>query len=278
MSIMMKIILPHRACFPPFQNYKSKGPYSGTEGRLYINLLGDWGKRSRKTFLYARYLLIVHTGKIPPKGYDVDHKNNNPFDDRISNLQWLPKIDNIRKRIQPKTIIKTICPSCGKEFTRPLRKTKDRNLLFCSKSCSYTSFNYLLYLPQSVITINIPGNRLTNTRVSENWEKYSSEIFLESIHKFTPSYRNTYKSLLKVERSCKMCKTIFIIKDNSQIFCSKKCSSLFNNQHSKRCSDEQVIKSVSLILDKTSNWVSEGKKLGISDNGLRKRAKYLNLI
>tara|TARA_R110000782_G_scaffold6136_2_gene21089 strand:- start:3548 stop:4057 length:510 start_codon:yes stop_codon:yes gene_type:complete len=37
-----------------------------------------------------------------PDGYQVDHINNIPTDNRLENLQYLPKIDNDRKRIDHK--------------------------------------------------------------------------------------------------------------------------------------------------------------------------------
>lgn len=51
---------------------------------------------------YARYLYQVwlwkEKGEWIPDGYDVDHINDDPLDDRLENLQLLTNIENIRKR------------------------------------------------------------------------------------------------------------------------------------------------------------------------------------
>ena len=34
---------------------------------------------------------------MKPEGYQTDHINNNPLDNRFENLQYLPQVDNQRK-------------------------------------------------------------------------------------------------------------------------------------------------------------------------------------
>ena len=112
-----------RACLAPFSHCHSSGPYKDAKtGRLYINLLGDWGgATNNKSYLYARYLYSVHTGALTPKGYDVDHIDGNRLNDSIKNLRLLPHIDNLAKgKSDPffqtlKMHVKLICPYCKKE-------------------------------------------------------------------------------------------------------------------------------------------------------------------
>jgi hypothetical protein len=37
-----------------------------------------------------------------PEGFETDHINNNPLDNRLQNLQYLTRLDNLRKRLMMK--------------------------------------------------------------------------------------------------------------------------------------------------------------------------------
>ena len=52
----------------------------------------------RKTLFVHNVITLCYLG-MKPEGYQTDHINNNPLDNRLQNLQYLTKIDNDRKRL-----------------------------------------------------------------------------------------------------------------------------------------------------------------------------------
>ena len=122
--------------------FKSKfyGPYIRKDGRAYMV-----GYNSHKTFsiLLSRLKMCYKLNLILDNSLEVDHINNNPFDDRLSNLQVLSSYENKVKANKiryndSKNIV--ICPYCNKHFKcRPSRiklaKSKGHKAC-CSVSCA----------------------------------------------------------------------------------------------------------------------------------------------
>jgi hypothetical protein len=79
------------------QFIKTYGPYRGKDGRARVvhYFRGDGSERTSSES-YPRYLWRQHFGEIP-EGMEVDHKNDDPTDDRIENYQLLPHGPNVRK-------------------------------------------------------------------------------------------------------------------------------------------------------------------------------------
>lgn len=91
-----------------------------------------------KWISYARYLWEENYGKIP-EGFEVDHINNDKTDDRLENLQLLTREENIKKNnaLRHRTLVKLICPICGKEFYFEKRNLSTHRDPCCSKQCGY---------------------------------------------------------------------------------------------------------------------------------------------
>ena len=91
----------------PWTKYYTKGGVylNNKTKRKYVKL---WGNGKECGTSYARYLYTVHLGEMIPDHLEVDHINNNPFDDRIDNFQLLSPKENKDKFIEfnSKTIIK----------------------------------------------------------------------------------------------------------------------------------------------------------------------------
>lgn len=62
------------------------------KGRKYLDCLLVRGYMYRLVWLY-------HYGKFPPKGFQIDHKNNDKTNDRITNLQQLTARENLLKAV-----------------------------------------------------------------------------------------------------------------------------------------------------------------------------------
>lgn len=116
-------------------DYKAAYIVNNKDGRKRVILYGYNG--SRKGMLYARYIWEDAHNMQVPKGYEIDHINNDKTDDRLENLQILSKADNIRKSHPKKNLIELVCPICGKPFMFEARNISTHPNPCCSKKCGY---------------------------------------------------------------------------------------------------------------------------------------------
>lgn len=73
----------------------------GTHGGYLYFGTGSSLKGNYKQYLVHNVITMCYLGE-KPDGYETDHINNNHLDNRLDNLQYIPKIDNDRKRIYHK--------------------------------------------------------------------------------------------------------------------------------------------------------------------------------
>lgn len=130
-------------------SYVSPAPYAGfltalpyidpANGRRIVRYTDALGKK-RSTSL-ARYLMSLHLGYIPDKSFDVDHIDQDPTNDCISNLQLISKFDNLSKGSSRSSSVATIratCVVCGSPVTKRGRISYFPlgSIFSCSRSCS----------------------------------------------------------------------------------------------------------------------------------------------
>lgn len=100
------------------------------------------------SMLVSRYLYAVklykESGLLIPEGYEVDHRDDNKWNDTYDNFQLLTQADNIRKALAIRNYnylnYVVICPVCLKQFETPfhsskLRKGRPNEILYCSMRC-----------------------------------------------------------------------------------------------------------------------------------------------
>lgn len=124
-----------------------QGPYLRPDGRKFIVLIYASGKRS--TTLLSRFKMTLHLDRVLSAEEDVDHKDEDRTNDRVSNLQLLSKSKNSSKHMVSRygRQQKKQCIVCGDTFRVPPSK-RDRK--FCSNSCRSNHYGANQY-----------GNRLT---------------------------------------------------------------------------------------------------------------------
>ena len=124
------------------------GPYAKDNGREFV-IVHNYVYT--KTITYPRYLWMVHHKQLIPDGYEVDHVDDDPTNNEISNLQLLTPEDNNRKRDKRMGYSSDgytfNCPVCGTERTIK-RWIYNQNQVvkkspgpYCSKSCSVKARN-----------------------------------------------------------------------------------------------------------------------------------------
>jgi len=76
-----------------------------------------------------RVVWAYYHGEIP-YGHQIHHKDHNPANNDVSNLQALTISEHIR--CHSHLPVEKICPNCNKRFTVPYSR---RNHVYCSRSC-----------------------------------------------------------------------------------------------------------------------------------------------
>lgn len=132
---------------PPYVGCAIYGPYPhGQDGRLVVQILSPDGKR--KTTTYARYQMEIHLGLVLTENLEVHHKDENIFNEQLSNYEILTCEDHSSKHHKTSTE-NFNCAYCNQKFTKSgnslamwkQNKAKGHNGPFCSLSCS-TKFRY----------------------------------------------------------------------------------------------------------------------------------------
>lgn len=114
--------------------------------------------------LYSHYLFQVEYWKkhnaLIPEGMEVDHINNNPFDDRIDNLQILTRLENIQKRDDFKYSQKPMNQAILNRIETMLYDRATRKQVVQKFKISYGHLRWLIhrYLPQFEETTYLERN------------------------------------------------------------------------------------------------------------------------
>lgn len=128
--------------YPFSKDYKAGYLNINKEPRRVVLLVKKDGTKTSTS--YARYLMACYLRRYLKKSECVDHKDDNPLNDTIDNLQILSyKQNNIKKNIRHNIFaaadIVMICPVCNNEFSRPSRNAKHKlekgKKPCCSRKC-----------------------------------------------------------------------------------------------------------------------------------------------
>ena len=122
----------------PYDKYYLYGPiYHKRIDRYMVCLVFIHDNKIRTSMTYARYLVSVKEGRRLKWNEEADHINNDHKDDRIENLQVLPKfVNNSKDRVRTHTDL--VCSNCQKKFKRLSAQVKIKNLnYFCTRECGW---------------------------------------------------------------------------------------------------------------------------------------------
>lgn len=119
---------------------KIYGPYKRKDGRLHICVEVN----GRKTSIsYPKYLVEKHLGRKLLPNETVDHIDNNPLNNKLSNLRIFDRSEHASQDSKRLVEVKIKCIWCKKKMTLNStqinnRSRKDKEVAgpFCSKHCS----------------------------------------------------------------------------------------------------------------------------------------------
>jgi len=122
-------------------NFTVSGPYfKSKDNKRQIVIVVD-RNGTKRTINYARWLMECFLGrKLDEELETVDHINSDVNDNRIENLQLLPRSEHSSNDTRRVKLIKLRCAWGNKEFERSPRLLRDkakkgRSGPFCSKKC-----------------------------------------------------------------------------------------------------------------------------------------------
>lgn len=131
-----------------YEQYKLYGPYKRKDGRLIVILVHKITKE-KTTVSYPKYVYETHYNITINTGYDVHHKDENPLNNEISNLELMEKsrhnrMHGLKQSSKYEEIKKVKCVMCGIDFFmdknqlrhRASAEKKGKHGPFCSKSCT----------------------------------------------------------------------------------------------------------------------------------------------
>lgn len=88
--------------------------------------------------LRAHVVWWLKHGERHPKNTELHHKDEVKLNDRIENLEPLTRSEH-RKRHRQMVLAWTDCVQCGKHFSYPAWRDKDRVTKYCSRDCLYNA-------------------------------------------------------------------------------------------------------------------------------------------
>lgn len=117
------------------------GPYSNSDGRLYVQLYDDNGNRIQKQS-YPKYLMEQYLGRKLDDDETVHHKDGDFTNNDLDNLEIVDRSDHGYLHSPTADVLTFTCPVCGTSFERRLSKwmknqvRKNMSGPFCSRLCA----------------------------------------------------------------------------------------------------------------------------------------------
>lgn len=130
----------------PYLGWRIGNPYLDTStGRMRVHLYCSY-KNSELNLQYSKFLMELKLGrKLIPFREDVHHKDKNPLNNKIANLQIVCRKIHKSKLHSKIRIITVRCENCGKKFKLTPKQQTNRNsdyrrrgrigALVCSNFC-----------------------------------------------------------------------------------------------------------------------------------------------
>lgn len=126
-----------------YEDFKISGPYLRKNDNRLIVIIKNLRTNKKSTISYPKYLIECHLNRYLSKDEIVHHKDGNPLNNDISNLEVLSRIYHSTKDHLVNKDVLVTCRMCGKEFlikgseiSHYNRNDRNNSGYFCSKQCT----------------------------------------------------------------------------------------------------------------------------------------------
>ena len=277
MKLITKIVKSRfRLCLCPYENYHSSGHYlcknsiNGNLNRLRINLICN--ENDYFDMNYSKYLWEVFNHRKVRNGYQIDHIDGDKTNDILENLQEITQSENaskgtnkiIKKNLINRNKLFLWCPVCDKRFKISkwkvnLKKLKrGKEFHFCSKECAWRAQEKTFVFPSRQKYKKIRQKEFVSVNQHEDFKKFSKPIY--------------------IEKKIRVCNCGNELPTSDSKYCCKECRIKYGNTlHRFKVKKKKLIKYCKRSLKKFGrynySWI--GRKLGVSDNAIRKKHKEI---
>lgn len=282
------------------------GPYAnkGSDGRLQVSFNDPVIIGKRRTQSMTRFCVqYALNACILPK-YDVDHIDRNHQNNAVENLQILDKKHHAIKDSSNARFIKVKCQHCSKKFLLLWRQYANNTLKqgkagpYCSRSCAGVASHsenrsFAIYTYEESFLLKDPskddvfGIKLIDVFSKENLERYNDILIrlmrthnarmLEQVYRSgsNPLARESMRVRIPLrapsppseQRKCSNCQKPISSK-------AKKCKSCAGLDQKKKIQWPPMEELIQMVQE--SSYLAVGKKLGVSDNAVRKHIAKRN--
>lgn len=152
-AILDKIDMFVKAANAPLPKYtRTWGPYSrrNTPTDVRQILIVEHPDGHKETISYPKFILEQHLGHKLAPNETCEHKDFNPLNNSIDNLEVLDRAFHSAQDTRRVKLVDCICQECGKSFQRSPRRLRDKAKRgkkgpFCSKSCAARHARHVQY-------------------------------------------------------------------------------------------------------------------------------------
>lgn len=236
--------------------------------------------------LEHHFIFFMYTGVTIPEEHVLWHKNGDKLDNRIENLEVLPKDVSgiVFAKDKPRKYVQILCSWCKCDIIKPAntiiyRSNKDN--FFCSNKCSghasIKKCQKFSYLPKGKESLeDCVFNVKTNEYKAEEARKAAVKFEIKQLTKEELDY---IKAICDYKRSEKKILTEFVCscginftpQEPRQKSCSQKCANVIKRKVA-RPSKEELTEEI-----KTNSFIALSKKYKVSDVAIRKWCVFYNI-
>lgn len=201
---------------------------------------GSSTKHLTRSFFLHRVIFQYYYGEIPT-GYDVHHRDFNPANNDISNLQLLTKSQHANIHLGAGSPKEYICEYCGKKFIA----TSQSPARFCSRNCLSSYHRQTKKIPHYQKVCPICKKEFVTTQKTQNYcslkcfGKTLAKPSMEKICAFCGKSFSTKKESAKYcsvkcvnesrktkkPKTCPICGKSFVYRNKTEVYCSRSCAS-----------------------------------------------------
>ena len=228
-------VLEHDLCEPPKVEVIDD-TYQSFNGEVYHKNSSGYFVLGRSIY---RDVFQYYCGKIPD-GYQIHHKDFNPTNNAITNLQLLTRSEHAGIHLGAGSSKEYICEFCGKIFIA----TSQSPARFCSRKCQAAQRRKTKDIPhyqkicpvcnkefvttnnrQTYCSLSCFGKTLANPLLEKHCAFCGKRFFTKKESRKYCSVQCANESRkTKKPKTCPICGKSFVYRNKTEVYCSRSCA------------------------------------------------------